>query len=474
MNTDSSRECAWSLETIRQQIVGLDKKVPLLDGQLCPYVSLDNAASTPSLRPVQRKVDEFLEWYSSVHRGTGFKSQLSTWAYEEAREIVLRFVGADPESDTVIFGKNATEALNKLAHHYRARGARVLTSVMEHHSNLLPWRAGDGLVDYVGIRPDGRLDEDDLVHKLEQYDGQVKLVAVSGASNVTGYVNPIHRLAEIAHRFGARILVDAAQLAPHRQVEMGRADDPARVDFVAISAHKMYAPYGTGALVGPRDFFAEGEPDLVGGGVVDIVTLERTVWNTPPERDEAGSPNVVGAVALAAAAETLQEIGWSFIEGHERELTAYALRQMRHVPGLRILGSADPENVDDRLGVLAFSLDGVPYSKVAAILAHEHGIGVRDGCFCAHPYLLRLLDVSPEEEARYQADIERGDRSQIPGAVRASLGIYNTPEDVDILVEALTHVARGEYAGDYVLEPASGAYSPRGYQVCFDEFFSFH
>lgn len=287
----------WNLETIRQQIVGFGKKVPLLDGQLQPYVSLDNGASTPSFRPVQRKVDEFLEWYSSVHRGAGFKSQLSTWAYEEAREIILRFVGADPQHDTVIFGKNATEALNKLAHRYRARGERVLSTVMEHHSNLITWRADDGLVDYVDIQPDGRLDEEDLVRKLEQGGGDIGLVAVTGASNVTGYVNPIHRLAEIAHRFGARILVDAAQLAPHRHIEMGSPGDLAHVDFLALSAHKMYAPFGAGALIGPRDFFGQGEPDMVGGGVVDIVTLERTVWNAPPERDEAGSPNVVGAVA---------------------------------------------------------------------------------------------------------------------------------------------------------------------------------
>ena len=138
------------------------------------------------------------------------------------------------------------------------------------------------------------------------------------------------------------------------------------------------------------------------------------------------------------------------------------------------MGSGDPEDVNDRLGVISFTLDGASHGLVAAILAHEHGIGVRNGCFCAHPYLLRLLGVPPEEAARHQADIERGDRSRIPGAVRASLGIYNTQEEVDALVEALTRVARGEYAGAYVLDPATGDYSPQGYRVCFEEFFSFH
>ncbi|MBN1180038.1 MAG: aminotransferase class V-fold PLP-dependent enzyme [Anaerolineae bacterium] len=462
-----------SIETIRRQIVGLEQVVPLLDGRRRPYINLDNGASTPALKSAQEKVNEFLEWYASVHRGAGFKSQLSTWAYEEARAIVLRFVGADPRANTAIFGKNTTDLLNKLAHHYRARGERVLTTTMEHHSNLLPWRVDGGLVDYVGVRADGRLDEDDLVRKLEAYGGDVGLVAVSGASNVTGYVTPIHRLAEIAHRFGARILVDAAQLAPHRQIEMGHPDDPAHIDFLVLSAHKMYAPFGSGALIGPPDVFADGVPDEVGGGVVDIVTLERTVWNALPERGEAGSPNVVGAIALAAAAEALQAIGWPAIEAHERELTAYALEALRAIRGLRILGSSDPAAVDERLGVISFVLGDMPHALVAAILAHEYGIGVRNGCFCAHPYLLQLLEVSPEEAQAYQAAIERGDRTRIPGAVRASLGIYNTRAEVDELVAALSRIARGDVAGDYVLDRSTGDYALQGYAVRFEDFFSF-
>jgi len=460
------------VDGIRRQIVGIDSMVPVLNGHRRPYVNLDNAASTPALRPVQRKVDEFLEYYSSVHRGSGFKSQLSTWAYEKARSIVLDFVEADSAHDTVAFGKNTTEMLNKLAHRYRVRGEWVLTSEMEHHSNLLPWRVAGGLVDYVKVAADGRLDEDDLARKLEERGRRVGLVAVTGASNVTGFINPIHRLAEIAHRYGARILVDAAQLAPHRRIAMGRPGDPAHLDFVALSAHKMYAPYGTGALIGPRSFFAEGEPDLVGGGVIDIVTLERTVWAAPPERDEAGSPNVVGAIALAAAIVALGDIGWEYIEGHERELTAYALEKLCLVPGLRILGNPEPADVNERLGVISFVLENVHHALVAAILAHEYGIGVRSGCFCAHPYLLRLLKVSQAEEARYQTEIEHGDRSHVPGAVRASLGIYNTPAEVDLLIDALMHVARGEYAGAYVLDPAAGAYSPEGYSVEYEKFFS--
>ncbi len=470
--------CTWNSHTIRQQIVGINQPVPLLNGEQRTYICLDNAASTPSLRPVLDKVNEFLLWYSSVHRGTGFKSQLATWAYEEARQIVLRFVGADPSTHTVIFGKNTTEAINKLAHRYRAQGKHVLTTVMEHHSNMLPWRVDHHPVDYVRIRSDGRLDMDDLVHKLEQHEEQVGLVAVTGASNVTGYVNPIHDLAAIAHRFGAQILVDAAQLAPHRPIRMGAVGDPTAVDFLALSGHKMYAPFGTGALIGPSAFFAEGDPDLVGGGVIDIVTLERTVWAEPPERDEAGSPNVVGAVALGVAAQTLEEFGWPVLEEHETTLTAYLLDRIREVPGVHVLGSSEvlPDsagNLPDRLGVVSFVLEGVPHALVAAVLGHEYGIGVRHGCFCAHPYLLELLQVSPQEAARYQADIERHDRSNIPGAVRASLGIYNTQEEINTFVEALGEIAQGAYRGEYVLDTRTGDYHPRGYTVRFEQFFSF-
>ncbi len=271
-------------------------------GPCATYINLDNAASTPALKAVQKAVDDFLVYYSSVHRGTGFKSQLSTHAYERAREITLRFVGANPRVYTCIFGKNTTEAINKLARRFPFTPERnvVITSGMEHHSNDLPWRAVTHTV-HVHLTPDGRLDEADFDRQLDIYRNRVALVAIAGASNVTGFINPIQRLAEKAHSAGAQICVDCAQLAPHRKVDMGSLEDPAHLDYVTISAHKLYAPYGTGALIGRRDTFEQGEPDMRGGGTVEIVTLDDVVWSGPPEREEAGSPNTIGAIALAAA-----------------------------------------------------------------------------------------------------------------------------------------------------------------------------
>lgn len=254
-------------------------------------------------------MNEFLNWYSSVHRGSGFKSIVSTEAYERAREIVARFVGADPQVHAVIFGKNATEAINKLANRVGLQpNDIVVTSVLEHHSNDLPWRA-KARVEHVGMKEDGSLDVDSLLEKLERFGKRVKLVAITGASNVSGFVLPIYDIAEMAHHHGARIMVDCAQLAPHRAVDMGPIGSPRHLDFVTLSAHKLYAPFGTGVLIGPAALFRQGPPDYRGGGTVDSVTLDKVYWTEPPERDEAGSPNVVGAVALATSIRILSQVG---------------------------------------------------------------------------------------------------------------------------------------------------------------------
>ncbi|MGD8584407.1 MAG: aminotransferase class V-fold PLP-dependent enzyme, partial [Chloroflexota bacterium] len=290
---------------LRNRVVGYDQLVPLLDGRLIRYVNLDNAASTPALRDVLEVVDHFMPYYSSVHRGTGFKSRLSTVAYDQAHEIVAEFVGADPETNTVIFGKNTTEAVNKLSYRLPVGKDEIIISTqLEHHSNDLPWRRR-GKVVHIKATPEGRLDEDDFDLQLQRYAGRIALVAVTGASNVSGFIQPVHRLARKAHAAGARILVDAAQLAPHRKVDMRPDDDPEHLDFLTLSAHKMYAPYGTGALIGPKEVFMQGAPEYPGGGTVDIVTLDEVNWAGMPDRDEAGSPNVVGAVAMAVAAQAL-------------------------------------------------------------------------------------------------------------------------------------------------------------------------
>lgn len=460
-----------NMAAVRERIVGVKQHVPLLNGETRAYINFDNAASTPVLRDVLDTVNDFMHWYSSVHRGTGFKSRVATQAYEDARDIVARFVGASLRDHVVIFGKNTSEAVNKLAHRFPlSKDDVVLVSLLEHHSNDLPWRAAAS-VDHVAANALGELDEVDFDRKLEQYKGRLKLVAITGASNVSGFLPPIHHLAEKAHAAGAQIMVDCAQLAPHRPISMGALDDPAHLDYVALSAHKMYAPFGTGALIGRRDTFAQGEPEYSGGGTIEIVTVDSVEWSAPPERDEAGSPNVVGAVALAAAVKALQNIGMTAIADHEAELTAYTLERLRSIDGVQVYGDPDPASTAERLGVIPINIQGLPHFKAAAILGSEFGIGVRNGCFCAHPYLLHLLGLSPQAAETVRRDMLANDRRDMPGMVRISFGMYNTAEEVDVLIDAVGRLARGKYYGRYEQDVESGEYHAVGWNPDLSHYF---
>lgn len=463
----------YSPASYRSLFVGVETKTPLLDGSEKIYVNLDNAASTPALKAAQQAVDNFLPYYSSVHRGTGYKSQLSTHAYEQARQVVTRFVGADPNQHTCIFGKNTTEAINKLARRFPFTAQRnvVLTSGMEHHSNDLPWRGVAETV-HIALAANGQLDEADYAAKLETYHDRVALVAISGASNVTGFINPIHLLAEQAHQVGAQFLADCAQLAPHRKVDMRTLDDPGHLDYVAISAHKMYAPFGTGALVGRRDTFEQGDPDLRGGGTVEIVTLDEVIWAEPPDRDEAGSPNTIGAVALAAAITQLEKIGMEQVAAHEAELTSYTLERLARLPGVHIYGDPNPAQAAGRLGVIPLLVEGISHFKVSAILGYEFGIGVRSGCFCAHPYILFLLGLSEAEARGVRDHMLAGDRSEMPGMIRVSFGLYNNLADIDAFLKALELIIAGKYQGEYTQNIRTGEFKPFGWQTNYEAYFS--
>src|SRR4030042_6052204 len=326
-----------TLKELQSKVAGHDLLVPLLNGSKQPYVYFDNASSTPTLIPVQETVKEFSDWYSNVHRGAGFKSQLSSWVFEESRRIIAEFVGADSTS-CVIFCKNTTEAINKLARRFgymaqlqSSEEPIILTSIMEHHSNELPWCKA-GKVVHIGLNPDGTISQKDFDAKLNSYKGKAKLVAISAASNVTGYINPIHEYARKAHAIGAQIVIDAAQLVPHRPIDIKVKQNPEHLDYIAFSAHKMYAPYGVGVLVADPSVFECGDPEYVGGGTVDIVSLESAYWKDLPEREDLGTPDIVGVVALAKAIKLINEIGFDDIIDHETELTAYALSKFKQMP----------------------------------------------------------------------------------------------------------------------------------------------
>ena len=254
---------------------------------------------------------------------------------------------------------------------------------------------------------------------------------------------------------------------------MGSLSDSSHLDFVAISAHNMYAPFGTGALVGRKDIFERGDPDLVGGGTVEIVTLDEVIWTQPPDREEAGSPNTIGAVALAAAIEQLQQIGMLEVARHEADLTAYILQRLQELTGISIYGNSNPDQAAERLGVIPFQIDGISHFKAAAILGYEFGIGVRSGCFCAHPYILHLLGLNHGQAQTVRDQMLAGDRSQMPGMLRASIGLYNTREDIDIFIDAIDCIIKGKYSGQYKQNQATGEFIPIGWQPDFERFYSF-
>jgi selenocysteine lyase/cysteine desulfurase len=434
------------------QLVGDELVVPCLDGVDRTYLSLDSAASTGALPEVAAAVNDFVPWYSSVHRGAGYKSQTSTAAYESARLAALAFAGRAGSDHVAIICRNTTEAINHLAYRLRLdHGDVVVSTVAEHHANLLPWaRLGTGRR-FVECDAQGMFDTGDVVSVLD--DGPpAALLAITGASNVTGWMPPIDEIIEAAHDRNVPVLVDAAQLAAHRPL-------PATADFVAWSGHKMYAPFGAGILTGPRDAFTDGDPFLAGGGAVDLVDLDEVVWTDPPEREEAGSPNVIGAVALHAAMDALHRIGWDAIAEHEHAIATHLREGLAQIPGIRLLG---PSLTTPTLAIATFTVDDASHALVAARLSAEHGIGVRHGCFCAHPFLIRLLGLDADEIARYRADVLAGDRSRIPGAVRASAALTTTPADIDRFLAALRSVVADDPPVPYDQDPDTGDYWPAG------------
>jgi selenocysteine lyase/cysteine desulfurase len=295
---------------------------------------------------------------------------------------------------------------------------------------------------------------------LEQHGGDIKLFSVTGASNVVGTLLPIHELATICHEYGAKIMVDAAQLVPHCQVDMKPPDDPEHIDFLAFSAHKMYAPFGAGVLIAPQDFLEQGDPAIWGGGAVAVVSEDEVAWLDSPEREEAGSPNVAGVVAMAAAMKTINAIGYDTLESVEEKLSRKFLDYLNSCPEFSVYGISDPNRINERLGVFTFNIDKLLHAKVAAILSYEHGVGVRNGCFCSHPFILQLLHVPETTATDIRTWLKEGNHSNIPGGIRVSFGLYNTEEELNRLIDAMNRIIEGKYSDNYREDPKDGAFHP--------------
>jgi selenocysteine lyase/cysteine desulfurase len=409
-------------------VTGAEIQAPLIQGGHVRYANLDYGASAPALSVVSAYLNEILPFYASVHRGAGYASQISTSVYENARSIVRDFVGGRAD-DSVIFTRNTTDSLNLLAGCLPMRDGRhageVLYLDIEHHANLLPWQnvPHRSVVAAPTLAATVERLREELAH------GGISLLAVTGASNVTGEILPIRALAALAHEYGARIVVDAAQLAPHRRIDIA-ADD---VDYLAFSGHKLYAPFGAGVLVGRPDWLDAGTPHLAGGGAVLDARLDNVSWATGPARHEGGSPNVLGAATLARATQVLAALDEEQWHAHENAIRSFLVEGLERIDGVTVHQIfADTEQGAGTIGVVNFSLEGYDAGLVAAYLSAEHGIGLRDGRFCAHPLLRRL---------------------GLPaGSLRASFGLGSRLEDAQRLLAGIQELRQNGLGWDYVVD----------------------
>lgn len=389
------------------------KDFPILDQIVNdePLVYLDNAATTQKPKVVLEAVNRYYqEDNANVHRGVHTLAERATASYEGARETVRRFINASSTKE-VLFTRGTTTGLNwigRFAEEILEEGDEVLISIMEHHSNILPWqeacrKTGAKLV-YVYLK-DGGLDLEDFRKKLTD---RTKFVSITHASNVLGVINPIQELAQLAHEKGAIMVVDGAQSVPHMKIDIQALD----ADFFVFSGHKMAGPTGIGVLYGKEHYLNQMSPVEFGGEMIDFVYEQSATWKELPWKFEAGTPNMAGAIGLAAAIDYLEAIGMDAIERHEQDLIAYVFPKLQAIEGLKIYGSQD---LAKRSGVISFNLGDLHPHDLATALDYE-GVAVRAGHHCAQP-LIQYLEV--------------------PATARASFYLYNTKEDCDKLVEAL-------------------------------------
>lgn len=436
------------LAKVKADFIGLDTVYTLADGRQTKRVYLDSTASTLMMGAAHDVLEAFLDHYANSHSLLHFSAKISTREYQWAHERVLSFLGADPETYACFFtGSGATAGLNRLARvfrDYQPDRDVVFVSLMEHHSNDLPHRKHAGEVVHIPLdshsdNQPGCLNLKALEKELKKYQERINYVAVTGVSNVTGIINPIHDIAELAHAYGALFLVDGAQMAAHLPVQLSGHENSARdIDAFVFSGHKTYVPGSPGVVVCRKDILSAIEPEEVGGGMVEDVFIDRyIIKNYFPDREEAGTPNIPGAVALATALEILDHIGMSQIMEEEDILIEDTLNRMKAIPDIVIYGETDC-GVCPRAGSVSFNIKGLHHGLVAAILNDYYNIAVRNECFCAHPYVKEMIldDMLEASESMSEEDLNVKYKL-LAGMVRASFGIYNTQTDVDALITAL-------------------------------------
>ncbi|AQR97554.1 aminotransferase class V-fold PLP-dependent enzyme [Clostridium saccharoperbutylacetonicum] len=421
---------------IQDLFIGLDEKVCDSNGDCIDGINFDNAATTPPLKSSIKYIEELSKNYASIGRGTGQKAEITTNLYKESKNFLMKFFNIKSiEKYVVIYVNNSTEGINKLANTLKRKEDEiVLTSRMEHHSNDLPWRKR-GKVDYIEVDNKGRLKLEELEEKLKVHCGKIKYVSLTGASNVTGYINDIHFIAKIVHKYNAKLIVDGAQLVPHKKVNISGDSDDEQIDFLVFSSHKIYSPFGVGVIIGLKEDFINSDPDYLGGGTVELVLDNKINFLLPPDKNEAGTPNFLGVMSLINSLKFIDNIGYDYIEKHEKHLLQHTIEGFKRIPN--IINYGDTENISDRLGIATFNIKNMYHHDVANILAKKKGISVRHGWFCAHPYCRRLMNVGEDEAKEF---LENPAKKML-GMVRISFALYNSIGEVDLFLNVLEDIS---------------------------------
>jgi len=438
------------LEKVKKDFIGLSTTYPTVDKGEIRRVYLDSTASTLMMTPAYKAMESFFNHYANTHSLLHFSAKISTREYQWAHDRVLTFLNADPEKYTCFFtGSGTTAGMNRLARvfrDYQKDRPKVLVSLMEHHSNDLPHRKHAGQVIHIQLNNFGReagcINLKEIEKHLEENKNQINYVSVTGVSNVTGIINPIYDIAELAHSHGAFIIVDGAQMVSHIPVQIsGHENSERNLDAFVFSGHKTYLPGSPGVVVCRKDILQSIEPEEVGGGMVDRVFVDRyEVTQSFPDREEAGTPNIPGAIGLASVLETLEHIGMDAIHDEETDLINYALDKLINISEIHIYGETDV-NICPRAGSISFNIAGMDHGLTAAILNDYFNIAVRNECFCAHPYVKEmimddLLEFTSElDEKHFEEEVLLKS-----GMVRASVGLYNTKEDIDLFISAIEDI----------------------------------
>ncbi len=477
---------------LRFSQASLNWPIKLLNGKTVRYVNLDNAATTPPLLNVLNSIAKDLEEYGSVHRGAGEKSKISTEKYEECRETIKTFVNAKDE-DYAVFVPNTTAGINQLAYFFSQIKGKVLVADIEHSSSLLPWVFHEGRIQSIeqvslnnalsgntaelndSVMKNGnkrvityKTKSDfsfDLVDVEKIFSEQskmgendkIKVLVVTGASNVTGYKPQIKELAAIAHKYGSMIIVDACQLLQHEKIDMQKQD----IDFVIFSGHKMYAPFGSGAIVGNKKILDAFWPYQMGGGNFPYITADGEVLRYKNNQaHDPGTPNFVGARALHYAINELEEIGLENIKEYEHALVRSAFEGLSNIKKVKTYVGRNADGTFDR-SLITFNIKGFNPKLVAEILNHEYGIGTRAGSYCVYEFSRRITNTSAEQEKKIAEEVKNGKTASIPGSIRASFSMVNSIEDVNRLVEAIGEIVSKnpmEYSGRYEQNAITGSF----------------